>query len=254
MAARLARGFANDHTLMADVTFTAVLQPAPACYPPDVNALAQLLATFMLKGTLPDNSGGGVFVGSIQPSSSITQKVWFQIDAAGRPIGIRMFYNGNWRLLYTGSVGDVKPYARSLSGLVDGTGKGIMSGSLDGWALCDGRNGTPNLVNQFVVCADNITNLTTNVNPSSPNSRQGGAATHVIGRTNLPNMVARLLKKSFSFVHGGEGGEELYKAATTADDWPIVQQNTGLPVGGSAPVNHVPPYYSLMYLMFIGYA
>jgi hypothetical protein len=238
---------------MADVTFTAVTQPAPACYPPDINALLTMIATLGLRGTIPDTAGGGVFVGSSAPSSSLTNKVWFQIDAAGRPIAIKMFYNGNWRRMYTGAVGDIKAFAGSLSGIVDGTGRGVIGGVQDGWAICNGLNGTPNLSNCFIVAADNATTLTTNVDPTNPNSRVGGSPNRVIDRTNLPTLQTKTLQKGFNYANGATGGTMLYQGGAETVYWPVVDAG-GLPVGGSVPVNTVPPYYSLAYLMFVGYA
>lgn len=131
---------------MANVTFTYNPQPAPACYPSDVNGLAQELTTGgMLVGTIPDNAGGGVYVGSSPPSSALTNKVWYKTDAAGRPLGVFMFYNGNWRKVYTGvAVGEIRHFFGSNS-YFDGSGRGIVGGDLDGWAVCNGANGTPNL-------------------------------------------------------------------------------------------------------------
>jgi hypothetical protein len=132
---------------MANVTFTANPQPAPACYPSDVNGMLQLAAGGGLSGTVPDNAGGGVFVGSSPPSSSLTNKVWYKTDAAGRPLGVYMFYNGNWRKVYTGAIiGEIRLYVGGQAAF-DASGRGLIGGDLDGWAVCNGNNGTTNLVN-----------------------------------------------------------------------------------------------------------
>jgi hypothetical protein len=238
---------------MADVTFTAVTQPAPACYPPDVNALLTLIATLGLRGTIPDNSGGGIFVGSSQPSSSLTNKVWLQVDAAGRPIGFKVFYNGNWRFVQNARYGDLRMSAISIGSDIDGNGLGVIGGLFDGWAFCDGRNGTPDLRNRFPVMCDNGSTLTTNVDPTNPNSRVGGAPNHVIQRTNLPHMQTKTLQKGFSYANGATGGNELYQLGSETVFWPVVDSG-GLPVGGQAPLDHVNPYYSFVFLMFVGYA
>lgn len=135
---------------MAVVTFTYNPEPAPACYPADVNGLAQLLTQGgMLAGNVPDQAGGGIFVGSAPPSSSLTYKVWFKIDGAGRPLGAYQFYNGNWRKVYTNvGIGDMKLYNGSGANF-DGTGRGVVGGDCDGWAICNGNNGTPNMSGVF---------------------------------------------------------------------------------------------------------
>jgi len=138
---------------MAQVTFTPNPQPAPACYPSDVNGLLDMITTGGgISGTVPDTAGGGVFVGPNPPSSSLTNKVWYKTDAAGRPLGVYMFYNGNWRKVYTGAAyGEIRMFWY-YSGMIDGTGRGVLGGDMDGWALCNGQNGTPNLEGYFPVC------------------------------------------------------------------------------------------------------
>src|SRR5258705_10100143 len=127
---------------MANVTFSPNHQPAPACYPTDVNGFLDMLTTGGgLSGTIPDTAGGGVFVGSSPPSSALTNKVWYKTDAAGRPLGVYMFYNGNWRKVYTGAViGEVRLYVGGYNGVFDGTGRGILGGDLDGWVIMNGQN------------------------------------------------------------------------------------------------------------------
>jgi hypothetical protein len=238
---------------MAAVTFVANLQPAPACYPPDVNALLTLIANQGLSGTVPDNSGGGIYVGSVAPSSSLTQKVWFKIDAAGRPLGIYMFYNGNWRKVYMGAYGDVKMFAGSPSGRFDGTGRGVVGGDQDGWALCNGNNGTPNLANRFIVGSTGFDGAGWPTSVDGVARYSGGIGTFVIQPSNLPQMIVQ----AFAYQHGptgpaGQGNLVGAPSDIAVANWPVI--SGGAPVGGSVPMNNCPPYYSMAFCMFIGYA
>ncbi|SRR6266481_583326 len=236
---------------MADVTFTAVTQPAPACYPPDFNALMQMIVNLALRGTVPDNSGGGIFVGSTQPTSSLTNKVWFVIDVAGRPLGIKMFYNGNWRPVYTGAAGDVKLWGGNPSGNFDGTGRGILGTWHDGWALCNGLNGTYNLIDRFIVCASRyVGQWVADVDPYNAGVVAGGAPFHVIQPTELPHLSAHIGE---SDVGGGTGGKGLSGGAGPPTALAEVFTGAGAPVGGQAPFTTLPPYYALAYIQFIGY-
>src|SRR5258707_2665742 len=132
---------------MANVSFTPNHQPAPACYPSDVNGLLDMLTTGGgMSGTIPDTAGGGVFVGSSAPSSALTNKVWFKTDGAGRPLGVYMFYNGNWRKVYTGVVyGEIRLYVGGYNGGFYGTGRGIIYCDADWCARCNGCNRTARL-------------------------------------------------------------------------------------------------------------
>ena len=235
---------------MADVTFTAITQPAPACYPPDLNALLTLLATQGLRGTVPDNAGGGVFVGSIAPSSSLTNKVWFKIDQAGRPLGIYMFYNGNWRKVYTGSFGDIKLYIGPFNGVFDGTGRGVVGGDQDGWAVCNGQNGAPNLDGNYPCCA--VWNGSAWVaNPDGLGYRGSGGVRGIqIAPSNLPQL------------HVNAHGIDVVVGSGSLTRTAIAQQTQ--PVAGVWSVNEtvnspnsVLPsqlFIATAYLIFLGYA
>jgi len=51
-------------------------------------------------------------------------------------------------------VGFIGMYSGSKAGLFDGLGKGIVGSKMEGWAICNGRHGTPDLRDRFVVGAD----------------------------------------------------------------------------------------------------
>lgn len=239
---------------MSAVTFTANLQPAPACYPPDVNALLTLVAQQGLSGTVPDNAGGGIYVGSSQPSSSLTNKVWFQIDAAGRPLMVKMFYNGNWRKLYSGGYGDVKLFVGNPSGLFDGTGRGVIGGMQDGWALCNGNNGTPSMANRFVVGSSGFDGSGWPTSVDGAVRYSGGLGTFTIQATNLPQMIVQAFAtQTGQKVTAPTGGNQVGAPSdTSVANWPVI--SGGAPVGGSVPINNCPPYYAMAFCMFVGYA
>jgi hypothetical protein len=234
---------------MADVTFTAIAQPAPACYPSDFNALMQMIANQALRGTVPDNSGGGIFVGSTPPSSSLTQKVWFKIDATGRPFGAYMFYNGRWRKCYTGSIGDIKLYLGAFNGVFDGTGRGIIGGSgpydEDGWALCNGQNATPNLDGYFPVGA--AWNGSTWVsNPDALGYRGSGGGSITIALANLPALNTDF--GVFNFTIGSS------QAVLNQGTQPNTVTRTVNGTGANTPIRVAPTFIAMALLMFIGYA
>jgi len=234
---------------MADVTFTPNHMPLPACYPGDVNALLDMLTTGGgLTGTIPDTAGGGVFVGSNPPSSSLTNKVWYKTDGAGRPLGVYMFYNGSWRRVYTGVYGEVRMFAGNPASYFDGSGRGIVGGDLDGWALCNGQNGTPNLADHFIIAAQSFgAGWVTSVEGSSKSS--GGQNAYAINPQNLPYLAVTLPHKA---VQSGTGAVGFGGTGDVTQDYPVAGLN-GVPMGGG-PLPVVPPYIALGYMMFVGYA
>jgi hypothetical protein len=232
---------------MANVTFTPNHQPAPACYPADANKLLDMLTTGGgLSGTIPDSAGGGIYVGSSPPSSSLTQKVWFKTDAAGRPLGVFMFYNGNWRRVYTGQLSEIKIFGGNTAGYFDGTGRGVIGGDYDGWALCNGNNGTYNLSDKFIVPGTwNGSQWVSAV--SGSNAAAGGS------NTITPDNLPLLLTPTFGV--GAAGGAGAYglgaENAQFLNYWHVHDRN-GTPLSGyNFPF--VPPYIALGYIMFIGY-
>ncbi|SRR5258705_1129405 len=241
---------------MANVSFTPNHQPAPACYPSDVNGLLDMLTTGGgMSGTIPDTAGGGVFVGSSAPSSALTNKVWFKTDGAGRPLGVYMFYNGNWRKVYTGVVyGEIRMYVGGYNGVFDGTGRGIIGGDADGWALCNGGNGTANLEGYFPCGATWSGSEWITGTDGVANRNVGGArGPHFIGSRQLPKLSTE--------THGnldaqpGAGRISLGQTGTTplAVYYPVVD-GAGVAVDG---VNQqplpFPPFIAMAMIMFVGY-
>jgi hypothetical protein len=248
--------------LMANVSFSFNPVPAPACYPSDVNSLAQMLTNGgVLAGTVPDNAGGGVFVGSSPPSSALTNKVWFKTDAAGRPLGVFMFYNGNWRKVYTGiGYGELRMYIGSNT-VFDGTGRGVIGGDFDGWQLCNGQNGAPNLEAYFAVGGQwgtatdgsGDTGWVTDTDGLYWRNH-GGAKRNQIAAANLPALHvsawAYALRPAYS---SGTPGLLLSNAPPQAGveqvgTWPVIETqgspNSDLPK---------PLFFAVAYMMFIGY-
>jgi hypothetical protein len=245
---------------MANVTFSYNPTPAPACYPSDVNGLAALLTSGgMLSGTIPDTAGGGVYVGSSAPSSALTNKVWFKTDAAGRPLGVFLFYNGNWRKMYTGvGYGELRMYVGSNT-VFDGTGRGVIGGDFDGWVLCNGNNGTPNLEAYFVVGGVWGTQVGQGAGWFSDTDGQvwrntgGSKGPHMIGRTNLPKLEAEV----HSRVGNAAAGTDGFGIGNTTDPniyYTRVTDSAGNPVDGAGqqPMS-LPLFYAVAYMMFVGY-
>lgn len=93
-----------------------------------------------------------------------------------------------------------------------------------GFHLCDGNNGTPDLRNQFIVCAGDAFNPGDN----------GGSNTH----THIINTVghSHTLPAGTAF----EIGNDYFDVTSTT-----------APSGSADERNHLPPYYSLCYIMRI---
>jgi hypothetical protein len=212
-----------------------------------------------ISGTIPDTAGGGVYVGSSPPSSALTNKVWYKTDSGGRPLGVYMFYNGNWRKVYTGVAIGTIIMCWYYSGLFDGTGRGIIGRDYDGWAMCNGQNGTPNLQGFFPACGAPGENVGQSAGTWYTDAdgvawrNNGGQKTRItLTMANLPAMVAH------SHIGGYTTGAGTIGAALSTND--TAQADYQLPV---RDVNNQPGlsqalpfqnlYIALGFLMFVGY-
>ncbi len=165
----------------------------------------------------------------------------------------------------------------------------LWSGSIgtipDGWALCDGTGGTPDLRNRFIVGAGDTYAvaatggaLTDSITTSAGGAHDHGAATggHTLSTAEIPSHTHPLYvqasggagdTESFSAaaaIAGNTNGTKGYLSANTGGSGTALMQGAG--GGGShdhsiaaagdhthtATVDTVPPYYALAYIMFTG--
>ncbi len=168
-------------------------------------------------------------------------------------------------------VGGIIMYSGSITGLFDASGLGISGTKMEGWAICNGNNGTPNLISKFVVGAK----------PGEPLNdgdydyavkEEGGENTHVLTVNEIPSHnhhVQGYTNYSTTGIGiemegGGDTGSdpELDEAAGNPDSYSATSvvhdpghrhyinldsQNTG---GGQAHENR-PPFYAVYYIMRI---
>lgn len=143
---------------------------------------------------------------------------------------------------------------------------GTLGGIPDGWALCDGTNGTPNLAGKFVLGATDIgdvgstggeaavrlyeQHLPGHTHPLGLNgsARSNGAHTHLTrGQVGSASMA----HGDQTMLAGGAGGGGTFSIETlggTGDHTHILNGRTEA-TGGNSAHNNMPPYYVLAYIM-----
>lgn len=121
----------------------------PNAVPLNVNGLIDLLNTVVTS----EITGSYIpyIIDSITPGSDKHDYAWIQTDSQGRPLAIKIWYNGNWRRVYNGMLGEVRGYHGDPSVDFDTDGKGKIGELFDGWHLCNGRDGTPDLSDKFLL-------------------------------------------------------------------------------------------------------
>lgn len=109
--------------------------------------------------------------------------------------------------------------------------KGLTSTIPDGWALCDGSNGTPDLRDKFVLGAGNSYSV----------GNTGGEETHTLTVEEMPSHSHSYAKyQRASTISTSSSSSRLTPSSS--------ETYTGL-TGGNQPHNNMPPYYALCYIM-----
>ena len=250
------------------IVLTAFSNPDPNEAPLNVTELVQLLNKLVQSAIV------GAYVpyviGHDTPSSNDQDKAWIALDTTGIPIGIFTYVGGQWRRVYNGMLGQIVLYGGNPNTDFDSTGLGLVGLWWDGWALCNGQNGTTDLPDMFIVGAhmpgpqpggdgrpfwNTTTGFTTFVDQTT-NQNKGGAAK---GQITLDAAHTFIPPPPTAFVGqwsatGNTAGVSLYGVrhhdATDVD----VIAGTGYPANTSpTPINVLPPFIAMGFAQFVGY-
>lgn len=225
--------------------------PSVQSAPSSFQALVEAVAQYTLYQFDPDYIL--LIKGPNTPQAQDQNKLWLKTDAVGRPLGMFVMYNGNWRQVATGNPGQVAMFAGSWSTYFDASGLGLEGLPWDGWAIANGNNGTLNLTNRFVIPGyrcDGWGLWVTNVD--GYDAYTGGRAAFTIALEHLPYLTVTLnIRDGFAYnggafavtgagdnPQGGTNGVWTYQIDSTGANWPI---------------SIIPPYIALGFAQFIGY-
>ncbi len=203
-------------------------------------------------------------LGFATPAVEDQDKAWIRLDANGRPLGTFIFYAGSWRRQYTGKPGQIAMFNGNPATYFDGTGKGLITAEWDGWAICNGNNGTPNLTDKFIAGAhmdnsDGQLGYTGGVWKSMvypfANVATGGVPYHTIVASDLPALDISIDGNEYN-----PGGSPHADARVIID---LLYAN-GAPhsadiahygtTGAQTSIPSVPPFYAMAFALFIGYS
>lgn len=258
--------------------------PDPNVAPLNLVQLFQLANTLISAEIRPPNSFLPYIIGSGTPDAGDRDKVWIEQDSQGRPVAIRVWWTGSasWRRVYNGMLGEIRGYTGN-PGDDFFHGLGIVGGEYDGWALCDGDNGTPDFSDKFLIGAHMNNNDHPGYTPAdgwvtwignTTGQHTGGARDFTLNADNtyIP-----------PFDPGAEqGGDDLIVGEWSADGnirpdtgggqmYGEPVRNAGVPVpptsepknkllmesseGNITPdsVSIIPPFIALGWIMFVGY-
>lgn len=220
------------------------------------------LLNALIRGSL-DGDFIPYVTGAATPAVDDQDKVWHRLDAQGRPIGAYVYYSGSWRKQYTASIGQISYYNGDPDVDFGETGgRGTVGGEWDGWQLCNGENGSPNLSDKFIVGAKMDDLSTGYPNGDGPwttgvsgESTQEGAGVHEI-TLNADNTF-RLQTDAVTLGYWQADGNTpnaaagLIGRAGGGSDFDLIDADAGKEEPDAIPT--LPPYYALALVVFIGY-
>jgi len=259
------------------------------CGPPDPTAspldIVQLFA-------LIDSHLSGEILGTYIPyimSATVpamedTDKVWLQLDSGGRPIAFKKYYGGRWRRIYNGMLGEIRMFSGdpTVVDLWDSDGKGMPEKEYDGWQICNGKNGSPDLTDKFIVCGkwgtDAPAGWKTKVIDADGDAVHTGGLNKVmilhkhlppinpLGPSQTPPQQANEL-----ILHGNEAKDtagadhspqfkpiiDVFYAALKTHDQLLCTYGSnpgGTPEVKQEALPTVPPFIALGFIIFVGYA
>lgn len=133
--------------------------------------------------------------------------------------------------------------------------RGSTSTIPDGWVLCDGQNGTPDLRDKFVLGAGNSYSvgntggeethiLTVNEMPTHKHSTSGSSYGSFVTSLSFDTYESR---DPYSIGSGSTHPNSVSDLSTNSDSvYLSISQGSA---GGSSAHNNMPPYYALCYIM-----
>jgi hypothetical protein len=249
---------------MPSPTFTPQLGlPDPTATPLNVTELVTLLNSLFLPVSV-GNYNAQIVTGSNTPAVADQDKLWFKTNVSGAPIGFYIFNSGVWRPVYNGKIGEITSFTGDPTVYFDGTGKGIVGGQWDGWAACNGNNGTPDMRDRFLVCNSTFvaTNQPATVITGTAAATGGSVpSAYTIKESDLPTYNPIFAGANYSAGAGTPTYHILvdnnwinYFQHSSVQDPNTGNTNYGAPPGTpQTVVPIVPPFYCVMFAMFIGF-
>lgn len=241
--------------LNVDINFA---NPDPNVCPENVTELIALLDTLVSGQVLEDFRP--YIVGAATPGTEQQNLVWHRLDVNGKPVGTFLYTAGRWRRQYSGLPNQLLFYSGDPSFDFDDDGRGKLEGDdgatgvWDGWHLCNGNGGTPDLRDKFIVGGKEydtgLGRWKTAV--SGSDTTEGGAKDITLNEANTyatPHAGVTIYRRTAD-------GET---ASDTGGLYGFPDQGATVlvpPFAGNTDPDEIPtlpPYYALAIVQFVGY-
>lgn len=250
---------------MNPTVLTRFAAPDPTAAPLTTAQLVQLL------NVLVSSEIQGSYIPYIMqngtPGVDDQDKSWLELDTQGRPIAVKIFWNGHWRRIYNGMLGEIRGYSGDPGNDFDTNGLGKVGLTYDGWHLCNGRDGTPDLSDRFLLSA-HMNNVTVNGYQDgewvstlvhTAGEHTGGFREITLDETNTyqPAVNIGTLKVGKYDISGAtlDSSGDVWGKPSLGDE----TKNTNLEIQSDGnvtpnPINVVNPFIAIGWIIFVGYA
>lgn len=195
--------------------------------------------------------------GAATPNVSDEDKVWHKTDGAGRPLGTYVYYAGAWRRQYIGTPNMILMYRGGPGTDFAGAGGlGTVGGDWDGWALCNGNNGTVDLSDKFIV-ASHMTDMAIGYSGGQHSTIVSGGTTQTGGANSItldadntyrPARAAIEVGKWKADGNAADAGSSLYGSGSNVT---LLAADAGKETPDAIPT--LPNYFALAFVQFVGY-
>lgn len=277
---------------------TTFADPSPTDSPLNLNELITLLKRLVSSEIVPIPPVPGAPILRMfyiwqhdAPGPEHHDKLWIELDSANRPIAVKLWVNGGthaaWRRVYNGMLNEVRGffgvpgYSSAPGSNFDENGTGQIGGLYDGWQICNGRNGSPDLSNQFILGAnmldatgviggygDHGWQAKVKVNNVDTTQNTGGAFEQTLAINQTPR-PARAETSAYRWHAtgnaGGDSGDQMLGLIPDNPDhrfkYTLLEADPGNPAPVTpptppnvlVPVPTTPPFYVLAWIIFRGY-
>ena len=244
---------------------TSFNNPDPNAAPLNITELVQLLNTLVMSEI--QGSYIPYIMSSTTPGVDDQDKAWLKLDSFGRPIALMVFYNGAWRRVYNGMLNEIRmfngvPGYGAPPALFDANGHGNTGLEYDGWQICNGKNGAPDLSDHFILGA--------HMNNSGGHNgydngwqaylpgfggdfKNGGETAYLLNASNTyrPSSPGIKVDKYAAGASNGNDPTGILYGVNSVQHLDLLPPDPGNPT--PAPLQIIPPFFAMAFIIFQGY-
>lgn len=202
-----------------------------------VFCLLSLVIVFVLGGLAYAESDDALFIDQNGNIGIGRQTPRAKLDVNGAILGIGMVPPGG-----------IVMFSGDIDKSFDAEGTGRKNTPYEGWQLCNGKNGAPDLRGRFVLGAGQGPDLTNRLMDQS-----GGEESHILADQEIPTHAHQA---TIPVYEPQTKSDKIYSIANTSRKYcygikkgKSKEKTTTTPAGGGSAHNNMPPFHTLAFIM-----